>query len=115
MLTLPPHTSANLTNHSNDGLFLRPLRYCLTALGVTPNFWATSPRLMPDLEINVSRSRAITRSSQTSGVREEVARKVGEDDADGTTAKRDPSDGGPSVESNGATSGDTDEGSDMMV
>jgi len=46
-----------------------------------------TPTLNPDLEMSVSRSLEITRSSQTSWVREEEERNVGKEDVDGTTEK----------------------------
>lgn len=111
MLTLAPHSSAKRINQISDGLLRRPLTYCLTAFGVTPNSWASRPRDLPDLLINVSRSLAITRSSQTSGVRGVCERKDGRAEEDGITGKRDPSAGGPAPGLSAGSSGDNGLGS----
>lgn len=94
MLTLAPHSSASLRNHSKLGFVRRPCRYCLMPFVVMPNLRATSATGSPDLEMRTSNSLPMARSSHTTGVRGAVERKVGRAllDGNGTGAMR--SDGG---------------------
>ena len=85
MVTLAPQSSAILTNQIREGLLRRPLMYCLMEFGATPIRLAASPTVSPPFERSVSRSLAITRSSQTTGVRGEDERKAGIAAERGTT------------------------------
>ncbi len=69
MTTLPPHSSTNRINHKRLGFVRRPLRYSRTVESPTPMRRAASALLSPARCSNCSRSRAMTRRSQITGVR----------------------------------------------
>jgi hypothetical protein len=78
---------ANFTNHFREGFPLRPFTYWRTQAGVTPKRLAISWIESFPLTIISSRRPPMARSSQTTGVREELERNAGKAPMEGTTVK----------------------------